>query len=113
MRQGNTKISQVLCDACESDVVIKMIFDNIRNIGIAGFVLAASKWYIKQPPQNWLSVVMSLVLSVVGVFLLFANLWHFSQKLRALPFPLLVRNILATVYGLVFSALLMFLASRP
>jgi len=112
MIKDNKSLSAIFRAACEDDAVIKHIFDNLRNIGIAALVLAGCEWYLSQRPVTLLSGAMAFLLGVAGTFLLFANLWYFTQKLKALPVPLWVKNFLAAIYGCVITGIFSFLASR-
>ena len=103
-------LSQVR-EACESDDVVKFLFDNIRNIALAGVMAAAGDWYLRSATGLY-SFIIGAMLALVAFVLFFIIIVHFSSKLRALRVSILIRSVIALLYGSVFAALLSYLASH-
>ena len=98
-----------LREACENDDIVKFLFDNIRNIGLAGVVAAASDWYIRNGTSLY-ALIVGMALALVALVLFFIIIVHFSSKLRALDMSLLIKATVALLYGSVLAALLSYLA---
>ena len=96
-------------DACENDVLIKFLFDNIRNIGLAGVVAAASDWYLRSAAGVY-AFIVGVALAVVALVLFSLIIVHFASKLRALAVSTAIKITVALLYGSMLAALLSYLA---
>ena len=111
MSNARRSVLTQLRAACENDDIVKFLFDNIRNIGLAGVVAAASDWYIRSATVLY-ALIVGMALALVALVLFFIIIVHFSSKLRALDISPLIKISVALLYGSVLAALLSYLASH-
>ena len=107
MPKSRPSIQQQFLDALLNDEVVKFIFDHLRNVGIAGLVVAASQWRIRSAKDTF-HIVDGWVLMVVGVLLLLMLAYNFTWKLARLDVSTLVKLVVAFFYITVFLSLLAF-----
>ena len=111
MSDARRSVLSQLRGACENDDIVKFLFDNIRNIGLAGVVAAAADWYIRSATGLY-ALIVGMALALVALVLFFIIIVNFSSKLRALDVSLLIKIFVALLYGSVVAALLSYLASH-
>jgi hypothetical protein len=100
---------RLVLNLSKDDTALKLLFDHIRNIGIAALVFAAAAWKMQHipwfaPPLAWIDVSASVVLLGLGLFLWIVNLWHGDDKLVAVGIPWLLW-LYRSSHGLVSSAI--------
>lgn len=84
-----------------TDKNIKLIFDNLRNLGITALVLASSTFFLKHSAHSQLQVyelVVAIFLFFVGVLLFAINVLHGMEKLGQLPYSTLGKTALIGLY---------------
>jgi hypothetical protein len=98
----------------EDDVAVKLLFDHLRNLGIAAVVLGAGVWKFRnaEPRLLYLETLIAGLLGVFGVFLFFVNLFHGIGRLKKAVYPKWVFDLVLSVYSLVTVTIVLFLVTR-
>ncbi len=94
------------------DATVKFVFDHLRNIGLVGFVLAASAWKEQHIGVGWVAVwdhVVVAVLGFCGFGLLWINHENLMNKLRNKPASKWVKYLIVIIYTIIFTELLKYL----
>ncbi len=97
------------------DIVIKAIFDNVRNIGLSVLPLVISKALLTQKELQiqlfpFLNTVVAFILILLGWFLFWFNAIHGVKKILELvaPHRHLLKIVLITLYALISTSIFAF-----
>ena len=98
----------------ENDSAVKLLFDHIRNLGIAAVVLGAAVWKFRsaEPQIFFFEMLIVALLAVFGVFLFFVNQFHGIRKLRSAGYPGWVYHLVLQTYTLVAVTIILALVWR-
>jgi hypothetical protein len=98
----------------EDDAAVKLLFDHLRNLGIAAAVLGAAVWKFRgaEPRLLYLEMLIAGLLGVFGVFLFFVNLFHGIGRLKKAGYPKWVFDLVLSVYSLVTVTIVVFLVMK-
>ena len=98
----------------ENDSAVKLLFDHVRNLGIAAVVLGAAVWKFRsaEPQIFFFEMLIVALLAVFGVFLFFVNQFHGIRKLRSAGYPGWVYHLVLQTYSLVAVTIILALVWR-
>jgi hypothetical protein len=99
-----------------NDVVVKLVFDHIRNLALSALVIGAGKWRISHISESWvgyLDIGTGAVLFVVGGALYFLNQLHGQAKIREIGTPFWLELLFITIYAFVAVMVVLAILSRP
>lgn len=94
------------------DSIVKSIFDHLRNIGIAAVVFSAAAYKQKHIGSGLVAVwdhISALVLSVVGVALIWINHENLFYKIRNVAGARWIKATFIFIYTVVLIELLKYL----
>lgn len=100
----------------KNDVAVKLIFDNIRNLGLCAVVLGAGGWKAKHLGTGWLHYFdngLAWFLILAGLLLMWLNIVNGLIKVKESSIPLWVKGVLGGLYaGLAAQVVFMLLEAR-
>lgn len=94
---------KVLSDIAKNEQIVKLIFDNLRNIGICAVVVITANWIQKSQGtqlENYFALATSSLLYIISFCLFFINMEAGLHKLRSLKLSRWVLAVFGAVYGL-------------
>lgn len=103
-----------LRELAEDDGAVKVLFDHVRNLGIAAAVLGAAAWKFQHANRQIFAIEMLVVvlLAAFGVFLFFVNQFHGIRKLKQAGYPSWVYQVVLHGYSLVAVTIIVSIAWR-
>jgi hypothetical protein len=93
---------KLMSDIAKNEQIVKLIFDNLRNVGICAIIAGAANWSQKVPGSqlnSYFAVGTSWILYAVAFCLFFINMESGFHRLRSLKAPRWVLALLGAVYG--------------
>lgn len=105
---------KLLRDLAEDDSAMKLLFDHVRNLGIAAAVLAAAVWKFRSaaPDLFYFEMLIVALLGAFGVFLFFVNQLHGIRRLKNAGYPSWVYRLVLQGYSLVAVTIILSLVWR-
>lgn len=87
----------------QDDSAVKMLFDHVRNLGIAAAVLSAAVWKFcnAEPQYLYFEMLIAGLVGIFGMFLFFVNQFHGIRRLISAGHPEWVYQLVLHVYSLV------------
>ena len=88
----------------DDDIVVKLLFDHIRNIGLCAVVFGSALWKYNNIGPGYiffLDLVIITLLVGLGVFLFVVNQFHGVTKLRNSKQPRWVIELVMHTYSII------------
>jgi hypothetical protein len=101
-----------MSDVAKNEQVVKLIFDNLRNVGICAVVAAAGGWSQRNAGgdnHSYVAIATAWLLYAAAFCLFFINMEAGTDKLRALKAPKWILALLGGVYAAVVANVFMYL----
>jgi hypothetical protein len=90
-------------EIAKNENAVKVIFDNVRNIGLCALILGAGLYKPKYLEADWhffFDEVIRYGLIVAGGILFLINYEHALRKIKELPYPKIIFAFFGCLYGL-------------
>jgi hypothetical protein len=98
----------------DDDGAVKLLFDHVRNLGIAAAVLGSAVWKFRNaaPELFYFEMLIVALLGVFGVFLFFVNQFHGIRRLKSAGYPPWVYHVVLQAYSFVAVTIILALVWR-
>lgn len=103
---------KLMSDVARNDQIVKLLFDNLRNVGICAVVVAAGSWSQKSggdDANQYFASAGSWLLYAAAFCLFFINMEAGFHKLRLLQAPKWILAMLSGVYAVCIGNVFLYL----
>ncbi len=101
-----------MSDIAKNEQIVKLLFDNLRNVGICAVLTAAAIWSQKVQGaelNSYIAIGSSWLLYAVSFCLFFINMEVGYHQLRSLQAPKWIWALLYVLYGVCIGNVFLYL----
>ena len=103
---------KLMSDVAKNEQIVKLLFDNLRNVGICAVVAAAGSWSKTHgggDSNGYFAIATSWLLYAAAFCLFFINMEAGFHRLRSLQAPKWILGLLGCVYAVCIGNVFMYL----